>query len=189
MSLSEFGKHVPKEKPAPSLPTTTSLKDRPPDSDLPSPPQGMEDLEDMFSEEFVAQAEAQLDEAMKMFSSQNPALWQQFQTFAKSMGLEEGAQFPPPFASQGESSVDGTESQEGEGGARGDSAAATASSLDAKLEETLKKLRESTQKIEVRTAPCLSLTCAPAWLMNNVGFTFSFPVHCLQYLRKMHTHF
>lgn len=103
----------------------------------------------MFSEEFVAQAEAQLDEAMKMLSSQNPALWQQFQTFAKSMGLEEGAQFPPPFASQGESSVDETERQEGEGGARGDSAAATASSLDAKLEETLKKLRESTQKIEV----------------------------------------
>ena len=149
MSLSEFGKHVPKEKPTASLPTTTDLKDRPLDSDLPTPPQGMEDLEDMFSEEFVAQAEAQLDEAMKMLSSQNPALWQQFQTFAKSMGLEEGAQFPPPFASQGESSVDGTEGQEGEGGARGDSAAATASSLDAKLEETLKKLRESTQKIEV----------------------------------------
>ena len=155
VSLSEFGKHVPKEKPTPSLPTTTSLKDRPPDSDLPSPPQGMEDLEDMFSEEFVAQAEAQLDEAMKMFSSQNPALWQQFQTFAKSMGLEEGAQFPPPFASQGESSVDGTERQEREGGARGDSAA-TASSLDAKLEETLKKLRESTQKIEVQLPVYLS---------------------------------
>ena len=149
MSLSEFGKHVPKEKPTASLPTTTNLKDRPLDSDLPTPPQGMEDLEDMFSEEFVAQAEAQLDEAMKMLSSQNPALWQQFQTFAKSMGLEEGAQFPPPFASQGESSVDGTERHEGEGGARGDSAAATASSLDAKFEETLKKLRESTQKIEV----------------------------------------
>ena len=156
VSLSEFGKHIPKEKhpnPDPQPPTT----DPEPYPRLPDPQDmpGMQDLEELFSEEFAAEAEAQLDEAMQMFSTENPALWQQFEAFAKSMGLQEGSPFPPPSASQGESSADRTEGQAGEGGARGGSAAD--SSLDAKLgckttgsEETLWRLREGSQQIEVR---------------------------------------
>ena len=74
------------------------------------PPLDSAEMEELFSSEFAAEAEAQLDEAMKMFSSQNPELWQQFESFAKSMGLDEMAAgmgpAPPHFgaASKGESS-------------------------------------------------------------------------------------
>lgn len=154
VSLSEFGKHIPKEKdlnPDPQ-PPTANLSTSPHFPHIPGPQDmpGMEDFEDLFSEEFAAQAEAQLDEAMQMFSTENPALWQQFEAFAKSMGLQEGSPLFPPSASQGESSADRMEEQGGQGGARGDSAPATDSSLDAKLEETLRKLREGTQQIEVQ---------------------------------------
>lgn len=91
-----------------------------------------------------------------MLASENPELWQQFETFAKSMGMDNSgggagqSQAPPTTsgaASGGETSVDeGARRQRGE-----------AASLDDQLEETLKRLRETTEQIEV----CIILLC---WL-------------------------
>ncbi len=116
---------------------------------MPHPPflDGTSDMDEMLSTEFVAEAEAQLGEAMKMLSTENPELWQQFENFAKSMGLEDPGvgTVPPPAsgpASKGESSVDtkagagGKSPKKDEGGAEsaggGDT---TSSTLDQKLEE------------------------------------------------------
>lgn len=91
-----------------------------------------------------------------MLASENPELWQQFETFAKSMGMDNSgggagqSQAPPTTsgaASGGETSVD-----EGARRQRGGAA-----SLDDQLEETLKRLRETTEQIEV----CIILLC---WL-------------------------
>ena len=136
VSLGEFGKHVPAppKQPHHSVGKTT---DTPPSTDLPSTQQqsapGMEEFEEIFSEELAMQAEAQLDEAMRMMASENPELWQQFETFAKSMGLDNP---PPPTTSEGRG--------------EGEASQADPSSIEAKLEETLKALRESTEQIEVR---------------------------------------
>ena len=129
-----------------SKPATATSSDPPPHSS------SSDNFEDIFSEEFAAEAEAQLNEAMEMLASENPELWQQFETFAKSMGMEGAAgggtstsQATPTTngaasASQGETSVD-----EGARKERGG-----APNLDAQLEETLKRLRETTEQIEVR---------------------------------------
>ncbi len=101
-----------------------------------SPVPGLEEFEEIFSEEFAAQAEAQLDEAMQMLASENPELWRQFEALSQSAGRSDSSR--PRDAETGE----------------GDSA-----SLDAKLEETVQQLRQSTEQIEVGFAcrpKCLS---------------------------------
>lgn len=83
--------------------------------------------QEIFSEEFAAQAQAQLGEAMKLLSKEDPQLWQQLQgcTAAASSAGGEG---------KGEAGKEA----EGEGG-----------SIEATLEDTLRRLRESTEQIEV----------------------------------------
>ena len=87
-------------------------------------------LQEVFSEESAAQAQAQLGEAMKLLSQGDPQLWQQLQGFTGAAA----ANLPPP-------ATGGTEEgkREGEGG-----------SVEDTLEDTLRRLRESTQQIEVR---------------------------------------
>ena len=154
-SLGEFGKHIPQAKPMQTVtsdPSTTSSSS----GSGPTPSAGTDAFDDIFSEEFAAEAEAQLNEAMDMLASENPELWQQFESFAKSMGMGDGSgggggdsqsQATPTTtngaASGGETSVD-----EGGGGKpRGGPA-----NLDDQLEETLKRLRETTEQIEVSSS-------------------------------------
>lgn len=168
-SLGEFGKHVP----TPQHPKPSAAKATPSAGDQPHPPPqppllGDADLEDIFSSEFAAAAEAQLGEAMKMMSSENPELWQQFETFAKSMGLDEmgvGGSVPlaTGAASKGESTVDieseakagagggGAKVGEGGGGAEGRATGEGGSAtLDQKLDETIRRLQDNAAKIGVR---------------------------------------
>lgn len=91
-----------------------------------SPVAGTEDFEEIFSEEFAAQAEAQLDEAMQMLASENPELWRQLESFAQSVAPSADVPEGQPRAEEG-----------------------GATSLDAKLEETIRQLRQSTEQIEV----------------------------------------
>lgn len=79
----------------------------------------------MFSEEFVAQAQVQLEEAMKLLSKEDPQLWQQLQGCA-------------PASSSTLPAGGGEEEEGAEGG-----------SVEATLEDTLRRLRESTEQIEV----------------------------------------
>lgn len=146
-SLGEFGKHLGQEKPPQPAESVTSD----PSAGGSAGGASGDNFDDIFSEEFAAEAEAQLNEAMEMLASENPELWQQFETFAKSMGMDDvgvgGAsqsQTTPTTngaasASRGETSVDS-----GSGKERGGAA-----SLDEQLEETLKRLRETTEQIEV----------------------------------------
>ena len=87
-------------------------------------------IQDIFSEEFAAQAQAQLGEAMKLLSKEDPQLWQQLQGFASSAAAAPDSSQPGP---EGERKEEG-----GEGG-----------SVEATLQETLRRLRESTEQIEV----------------------------------------
>lgn len=161
-SLGDFGKHVP-QPPVPQSPNTGTTqqpptKTTPPSNSQPHLPNldsaGMEEL---FSPEFAAEAEAQLDEAMKMLSDENPELWQQFESFTKSMGLDSmGAGPVPPAsgtASKGESSVDANSGTAG--GDEGEPARKQGddSSLDQKLDDTIKRLQENSARVGVSTLP------------------------------------
>ena len=135
----------------------------------PTPSGGSDAFEDIFSEEFAAEAEAQLNEAMEMLASDNPELWQQFESFAKSMGMDssgEGgasqSQATPTTsgaASRGRTSVD----EEGGGGSK---ARGGPADLDDQLEETLKRLRETTEQIEVSYSPCALVII---WRLSSGG--------------------
>ena len=124
----------------------------------PTPSAGTDAFDDIFSEEFAAEAEAQLNEAMEMLASENPELWQQFESFAKSMGMEGGGSSGGGEASQsqatptttsGATSGGGTSVDEGGEGGGGDRPRGGPANLDDQLEETLKRLRETTEQIEV----------------------------------------
>ena len=129
MSLGEFGKHVQPPSPPPKPKATPTI-----------PPSREAEFDQVFGEEFAAQAETQLNEAMKMMQSENPDLWKQFEEFSKTVGVSEGAALNVGgVASTGESSVDDSATNDRE------------RSLTNTLEETLKKLKESTANIEVRT--------------------------------------
>ena len=137
----------------------------------PSPRTGdlpdMEEFEEIFSEELAGQTEAQLGEAMQMLSSENPELWQQLETFAKSMGLENPSvlhpQAPPP--SRPESKRTGGTIPEGSPTV----AAADPGSLDAKLEETLTRLRAGAQQTEVGCCDSdLVLDCTVEPLVEDI---------------------
>ncbi len=121
----------------------------------PNPLPQTSEFDDIFSSAFVADAESQLGDAMKALSDENPELWQQFETFAKSMGLENMGMEPAPppstTATKGESSVDsgGTKKEE-EGSARKSEGSRDGkSTLDQKLDETLRKLQDNTAQLGV----------------------------------------
>ena len=143
-SLGEFGTHLPaaSEDPPPLLlppsQTTRATSGSPPAAAAAT--LSTEEFDDIFSEEFGAQAEAQLNEAMEILASENPMMWEQLQQMAKT-GFPGGggAAGGRPLKTSGEASSSGG-GEEGEG---------EATSLDDKLEETLKQLRESTEQIEV----------------------------------------
>lgn len=124
----------------------------------PTPSAGTDAFDDIFSEEFAAEAEAQLNEAMEMLASENPELWQQFESFAKSMGAGDGGSAgggggasqsqatPTTTTTSGAASGGGTSVDDGGGGGKPRGGPAN---LDDQLEETLKRLRETTEQIEV----------------------------------------
>ena len=159
-SLGEFGKYVPPTlKPAPNspssvMPKAASSKASPAaGAKLPSgdPYPDSSDFEDIFN---AAEAEAQLDEVMKMFSSENPELWKQLESFSKSVGLDDLGKgpIPPPSsaATKGESSVDARMGAEGtERTTSGQSESSGDSSLAQKLDETMKKMQENASKLTV----------------------------------------
>lgn len=167
-SLGEFGKHVPTLTPSPTTAATPSgsKSDATPPKGAgaktaPPPPTGQPhplfmdggvELDDIFSSELAAKAEAQLGEAMKMLSSENPELWEQFETLAKSMEMDAGP-VPPVFgtASKGESSVDANSGaargenppkSEGTGGGSG-------STLEQKLDDTIKRMQDNATRLGV----------------------------------------
>ena len=154
-SLGEFGKHIPQAKP---MQTVTSDPSSSSSGSGPTPSAGTDAFDDIFSEEFAAEAEAQLNEAMEMLASENPELWQQFESFAKSMGMGGSGggggasqSQATPTTTSGAASGGGTSVDEGGGGSklRGGPA-----NLDDQLEETLKRLRETTEQIEVSLYRC-----------------------------------
>lgn len=175
-SLSEFGKHIPVAsnmgpQATPQSPTSTHQQHTtatPPMANQPHPPLDSAEMEELFSSEYAAEAEAQLGETMKMFSDENPELWQQFETFAKSMGLDDmgTAPVPPPFgvASKGESSVDassvGPATGEGESSSKAKSSnessnkAEGGSNLDQKLDDTIKRMQENAARLGVSQTGC-----------------------------------
>ena len=86
----------------------------------------------------MAQAQAKLDEAMKVLSKEDPQLWEQLKGFsdAASASLRAGGK-----EGEGEEEGEG----EGEGGEGG------GGSIEETLEDTLRRLKESTEKIEVKS--------------------------------------
>ena len=88
-------------------------------------------VQDVFSEEFVTQAQAKLDEAMEILSKEDPELWQQLKGFSDAASASLGS-----AGREGEG-----EGVEGEG--------EEGKSVEDTLEETLRRLKESTEKIEV----------------------------------------
>ena len=137
-SLGEFGKHVqppPEEKTPPPRP-------KPPPT---LPPNTEAEFNEVFGEEFAAQAEAQLGEALKMMQSESPGLWKQFEEFSKPLGGQpDAASNVGGVASHGESSVD-------EGGVEGAGQEREESLADV-LEETLQKLKEDAEGVGVSWA-------------------------------------
>ncbi|XP_064396190.1 peroxisomal biogenesis factor 19-like [Halichondria panicea] len=124
-SLGEFGKHVPTAK-------ETSPPPKP--KDTPILPLNVEaEFSEVFSEEFAAQAETQLEEAMKMMQSENPDLWKQFEDFSSTLGIPPGG-----VASHGESSVDS-------GGEAAKKSGSREESLAGVFEETLQKMKQNTE--------------------------------------------
>ena len=113
------------------------------------------EFDDIFSSEFAAEAEAQLGEAMKVLSSENPELWQQFETITKSMHLEDlgmGSIPPQPSpsgaATKGESSVDGASGNGIEKASEGPRKS-NSGSLDQKIEETMRRLQDNAAQLGV----------------------------------------
>ena len=119
-------------------------------------------MEDMFSEEFLSEMENHMGEAMKMMSSEAPELWQQFETFSKSCGLENSMAGPAPPTSGtttiGESSVDclsnaeegvrvGKGSAKKEGSGTSDGKGEAAPQLEQVFEETLRKLQQNATRV------------------------------------------
>ena len=102
----------------------------------------------MFNSEFMSEMESQMGEAMKAISDENPELWEQFNTFTKSMGKEnfgEGPVIPSATAAtKGESSVDGD--LEGTQGTA-DDVRSESGHLDQVLDQTLKNLQENTLQV------------------------------------------
>ncbi len=80
---------------------------------------------------------------MKVMQSENPELWKQFEDFSSTLGIPSGgAAFKPGgVASHGESSVD-------QGGA-GNKSGGREESLAGVFEETLQKLKQNTEGLEV----------------------------------------
>ncbi len=164
VSLNEFGKHMPKN-PSKQPPAENSTKNDKSGEDVSDgiPPGEGQGTEDMFSTEFLSEMESQLGEAMKVMSNENPELWQQLDTFSKSLGIDDLGPAPFPHASgtatKGESSVDSAPKHAGdagkgaeEGGSGGSASdegkeGGGSHSLEHVLEETLKKLQQNTAKM------------------------------------------
>lgn len=159
---------MPQPDKQPDLSATDSAKMTPTCSDQPH--LGESELDGMLSSEFLSEMESHLGDAMKVISDENPELWQQLNTFTKSMGLEElGAGPVAPSSSsgettKGESSVDANSEatrgtrMEGEGDTRSNSG-----NLDRMLDETLRNLQENTSQvryIECYCQCCGSFTCS-----------------------------
>lgn len=75
---------------------------------------------------------------MQLLSKEDPQMWQQLQGFSATAASN--LQSVPEGGGRGESG-EGSEGGRGEGG-----------SLEATLEDTLRRLQESTQQIEVRSS-------------------------------------
>ncbi len=81
---------------------------------------------------------------MKAMESENPELWKQFEDFSNTLGIPSGAAFKPGgVASHGESSVDHGKAANKSGGRE--------ESLAGVFEETLQKLKQNTEGLEVST--------------------------------------
>ncbi len=120
------------------MPTAKETSPPPKPKDTPILPLNVEaEFSEVFSEEFAAQAETQLEEAMKMMQSENPDLWKQFEDFSSTLGIPPGG-----VASHGESSVDsGGEAAKKSGGRE--------ESLAGVFEETLQKMKQNTEGLGV----------------------------------------
>ncbi|CAI8046271.1 hypothetical protein GBAR_LOCUS25576 [Geodia barretti] len=128
-SLGEFGKHLPAT--ATDAPESQSTHPPPSDSGCGSgrsqgeseeksgsseapPTATMQEFEDVFSEEFVAQAQAKLDKAMQILSKEDPELWQQLKGFSDAASASLGCTEGEERGREAESGRDGGE----EGGRR-----------------------------------------------------------------------
>ena len=96
-------------------------------------------VQDVFSEEFVAQAQAKLDEAMQILSKEDPELWQQLKGFSDAASASLGCTEGEERGREGESGREGERKEGGE-------------SIEDTLEDTFRRLKESTERIEVGTA-------------------------------------
>ena len=114
------------------------------------PHPGEFELGGLLSSELMSEMESQFGEAMTMTSNENPELWQQFNTFTKSMDSNDFEAGPvPPLSgttTKGESSVDANSGATGsarvDGGGKNNS-----DHLDRVLNETLKNLQENTSQV------------------------------------------
>ena len=98
-----------------------------PDSQSPDSMPDFKSLEEALSGEISAEADAHLEEVMKAIQSENPELWKEFEAFATSVDMK---------GDRGQE-----EAQSGEEGA------ADPTSLEAKLEEALQKLRREQEQV------------------------------------------
>ena len=122
----------------------------------------------MFSEEFAAQAQAQLGEAMQLLKEEDPQLWQQLEGLAAAAATSDvGGEGVRSGGGEGVSGGgEGVRSGGGEGvGGEGVSGGGEGGegSLESKLEKTLRRLKESTEQIEVGVA------CIPLQLVINIA--------------------
>lgn len=173
-SLSEFGKHVHSTSQQPSVPKTT-----PPPSGRPPRLSDGGGFGEMFSSELAADTEAQIGEAMKVLSDEDPELWREFEMFAKSMGLDELSAGPIPPASgvatRGESSVDGGDvGDEGGEGGKESTEDMGARTLDQKLEETVKRLQENAAQAGVSKIITIIVSDDSDKLLVLVGWSSGF---------------
>lgn len=95
-SLNEFGKHVPASAGPSGGEGGVESKlgrglSRVDDTEDPT----LKELEKVFGEEIAAQVEGELNEAVKLLSTENPELFKQFESFAESL-TQEGMPAPPP---------------------------------------------------------------------------------------------
>lgn len=143
VSLNEFGKHTKPSSPPPKSKAMPLI-----------PPSTEAEFEQVYGEMFSAQAETQLGEAIDMMHSENPHLWNQFEEFSKSLGMA------GPSAQNTEGGVSTTRVPSGDNSATGGTGReAESGTLNSMLQETLKTLKENTEKIEVRTSPDRLYTC------------------------------
>lgn len=188
-SLGEFGKHIPQAKPmqmATSDPSSSSSSSL---GSGPTPSAGTDAFDDIFSEEFAAEAEAQLNEAMEMLASENPELWQQFESFAKSMGMggpggtgggggaSQSQATPTTTTTSGAASGGGRGTSVDEDGGGGKPRGGPAN-LDDQLEETLKRLRETTEQIEVSSYYIMRRSVFSAPLIKYCS-VHTYSAHCV----------